>query len=384
MTSLFSNSAVNRANLHVAIAAMAQFAGGVFVFVFLLKAGVSVPLVLCTLAGINVARFLIRPLVLPLAKRIGVRNILILGTVMEAITYLMLPHISGADHMLLWFIGLTSIGSVFYWTCYHAYYAALGDEDVRGAQVGGREAIIALVGIVAPALGGIAIATAGPVIAFYGIALVQICAALPLIGAADVRIESTFHGNRRDVLFGGALYAGDGWFAASFFHVWQLSLFITLGEKFQNFGGAMALAGLASAAMSLGIGRMIDIGHGRRSVMFAFGAAAIVVCLQAITWSSPSGAVITTAVGSLAVALTAPTLMTRVYAMAKASGCPLRYSIVTEGGWDLGSSSGCLVAAAMLWIGLDFSAPLLLSLAGVLLAGGMLTSSYGAADQSRS
>ncbi len=338
----------------------------------------SPPLVLCTLAGINAARFLIRPLVLPLAKRIGVRNILILGTVMEAITYVMLPHISGPDHMLLWFIALTSIGSVFYWTCYHAYYAALGDEEVRREQVGGREAIIALVGIVAPVLGGLAIATAGPHLAFYGIAIVQICAALPIIGAKDVRIESEFHGNRRDLLFGGALCAADGWFAASFFHVWQLSLLITLGEKFQNFGGAMALAGLASAAMSLGIGKMIDLGHGKRSVFFAFCAAALAVCIQASTYNAAGGAVIANGLGTLAVALTAPTLMTRIYTIAKASGCPLRFSIATEGGWDIGCSAGCLTAALMLWMGMGFTTPILSAMIGVLCAGGLLVTSYGA------
>ena len=378
LTSFFSNDAVNRANVHVAIAALAQYAGGVFVFVFLLKAGVSPPLVLCTLAGISATRFLIRPFVLPLARKIGVRNILILGTMMEAITYLMLPHVTGPGRMLFWFVALTSIGSVFYWTCYHAYYAALGDEEKRGEQVGGREAIIALVGIVAPVLGGLAIASAGPQIAFYGIAIVQICAALPLLGAADVRVEKGLYANRRDMLFGATLYAAEGLFAASFFHVWQIALFITLGEKFQNFGGAMALAGIASAAMSFGIGKMIDLGHGRRSITIAFGAAAVAVCIQATTYATPGGALIANGLGALAVALTAPTIMIRVYSMAKASGCPLRFAIATEGGWDIGCATGCLTAAAMLWAGMDFTAPILLSLVGVVLAGGLLVSSHRA------
>ena len=377
--SFFANDALNRANVHVAIAALAQHAGGVFVFVYLLKAGVSAPLVLCTLAGMTAARFVIRPLVLPLGKRIGVRRILILGTILEAITYVLLPHINGPGMMLFWLIALSSIGSVFYWTCYHAYYAGLGDDEKRGEQVGGREAIIALVGIVAPLLGGFAIVTAGPHLAFYCVAVVQVCAAFPLIGARDVSIAHESLPQRRDVLFGAVLYAVDGWFAASFIHVWQIALFVTLGETFTNFGGAMALAGFVSALMSFGIGKMIDLGHGRRSVLIAYGMAALAVCLQAATLPIPGGAVAANAFGAMAMALTAPALMTRVYTLAKASGCPLRFAIATEGGWDIGCTLGCLVAAAMLQASMGFTAPILLALIGVALASQLLLSSYGKA-----
>lgn len=99
--------------------------------------------------------------------------------------------------------------------------------------------------------------------------------------------------------------------------------------------------------------------------------------LQAIN-ATPGGALIANGLGALAVALTAPTIMIRVYSMAKASGCPLRYAIATEGGWDIGCASGCLAAAAMLWAGMDFTAPILMSLVGVVLAGGLLVSTHRA------
>jgi len=40
--SFFGNDAINRVNLHTTVVALAQGAGGVFVFVYLLKAGVPI------------------------------------------------------------------------------------------------------------------------------------------------------------------------------------------------------------------------------------------------------------------------------------------------------------------------------------------------------
>ena len=67
----FRNDAVNRVNLHSGIQALAQGAGAIFFLVFMLRAGVSVPAALTAQAAILAGRFLIRPIILPLAKRWG-------------------------------------------------------------------------------------------------------------------------------------------------------------------------------------------------------------------------------------------------------------------------------------------------------------------------
>ena len=159
---LFANRAVARAILHTMIQTLAQQSGGVFVFVYLLKVGVSAPLVLCVVAGMVASRFAIRPAVLPLARRIGLRASLIVGTVLEAAIFPLLPFVHGPGPMLLAVIEVGAAGSVVYWTCYHAYFASVGDADHRGGQVGVREALSALIGIAAPAAGGWAMVTAGP------------------------------------------------------------------------------------------------------------------------------------------------------------------------------------------------------------------------------
>jgi hypothetical protein len=63
------NDAINRVNLHYGIQVLAQSAGGIFFLVFLLRAGVSIPVALIAQAAILAGRFFLRPAILPLAKR---------------------------------------------------------------------------------------------------------------------------------------------------------------------------------------------------------------------------------------------------------------------------------------------------------------------------
>lgn len=375
--SFFGNGAINRVNLHSGIQALAQNAGGVFLLVFLLKAGVPTPLVLCTMSAMTAGRFVLRPGVLALARRVGLRATLILGTVLEAAIFPILPYVHGPGPLLIAVIVVGALGSVFYWTSYHAYFATLGDAEHRGHQLGAREALMAVVGTLAPALGGWGLATAGPKATFFWVAVVQALAAAPLLGAPEVAVADEAPGGFRAARLGAMLLATDGWFAACFYYVWQIALFISLGQRFGNYGGAMALAGLVGAMGSLGVGRLIDLGHGRRSVAMAYGAGAATVALKAAGFAIPWLAVAANALGAVAAAMMTPVLMARVYNLAKVSPCPLRFHMATEAGWDLGCGVGCLAAAGLAWAGLPFSAPILLALGGAAAACALLLRSYG-------
>jgi len=374
--SVFGNSAVNRTIVHTVVQQLAQQGGGVFVFIFLLKAGVPAPLVLCVIAGMVACRFVMRPAVLPIARSLGLRRTLILGTILEALIFLMLPLVHGPGLPLLAVILVGAGGSVVYWTCYHAYFAVVGDDEHRGGQVGLREALSALAGVAAPVLGGFALANAGPTVAFGAAALVQAAAALPLVGAPEVEIAHDAQGGFRAAWAGAVLMATDGWFAAAFHYVWQIALFLSLGERYASFGGAMALAGLAGAAGSVLVGRLIDLGRGRISVLLAYGVGAGVVTLRALSFGHPAAAVAANAAGAITAALLIPTLMTRVYSLAKQSPCPLRFNIATEAGWDIGCGAGCLSAAALLAFGGSLAPAILLGLVGAGAAAVLLLRSY--------
>lgn len=375
--SFFGNDAVNRVNLHTGVQALAENAGGVFILAFLLRAGISAPLVLGAMAAMTAGRFILRPIVLPLAKRAGLRAVLIIGTLLDGAMFLFLPFVEGPGLVLALAMAVASAGSVLYWTSYHAYFASIGDAEHRGGQVGVREAVSGIVGVVAPLIGAWAMLTGGPWLLFAGAAAVQALSVLPLLGAPRVSVAQQAPGALQAAAPGAQLLLADGWFAAAWFYVWQVGLFITLGESYAAFGGAMALAGLVGALSGVVVGRLIDLGHGKPAVVAACVVAAGGLTLRALALGEPWLAVAANAGGALVMSLWLPNLMAPVYNLAKASPCPLRFHIATEGAWDLGCAAGCVSAALMAAAGLPLSWAMLLGLAGAAGACGLLLRRYG-------
>jgi MFS transporter, DHA1 family, inner membrane transport protein len=372
------NDAVNRVNLHYGVQALAVGAGGVFFLAFLLHDGVSVAATLATFAAILAGRFALRPLVLPLAKRWGLRTIVIIGAVGMALEYPLLAAVHGVGPPLVALVTVSSAASTCYWPAYHAYFAAIGDAEHRGHQIGAREALAAVVGIVAPLLGGWALVTAGPWWTFGGVAVVQALSAVPLIGAPNVAVAQSAPGALRAALPGLALFAVDGWFGAGFYYVWQILLFVSLGSSLTAYGGAMALAALAGAAIGLVLGRHIDRGGGRRATVIAYAVGAAVLAMRAASLDTPWLAVTANAAGALVVGFMAPALMTAVYNLGKASPCPYRFYVATEGAWDAGCAGGTLVAAALAAVGAPMSLAILAALPGAAIAAWLLWRYYGA------
>jgi DHA1 family inner membrane transport protein len=375
----FGNGAVNRVNLHFGIQAFAAGSGGLFALLVLLRAGVSIPLALLAIAAILAFRFMFRPVLLPLAKRWGLKPMLIVGTVGVACQYPLVPQVHGADMALLRFCLVAAAGDVFYWASYHAYFAAIGDAEHRGHQVGAREAVAAIVGIVAPLIGAWSLLTVGPGWTFLAVAAIQALAAVPLLGAPNVTIEREVPGAFRAARFGVAMFVTDGWFVACYNMIWQIALFVTLGQNYASYGGAMALAAVAGAVGGLLLGRHIDRGHGMRAVYLAYGMTSVVVLLRAASVGSPWLAVAANVPGALIAALLTPGLMAPVYNLAKASSCPLRFHIALEGGWDIGACSACLIAAAITGAGGSLALPMLMALPGAVCAVLLLRRYYSSA-----
>ncbi len=373
----FRNDSVNLLNLHYGIHALALAGGGSFFAAFLLRAGVPAPAVLAALALILAGRFVIRPLMLAPARRFGLKPLVIAGTVMSALQYPMLAEVQGVGWRLLALCAISSVGDTVYWTSYHAYFASLGDTDHRGHQVGAREAIAAVMGIVAPLATGWVLTAFGPRIAFDATTVVLLLAALPILGTRNVAVADAAPGAFRAAIPGILLFAADGWIAVGFSFVWQIALFVVLRESYTAYGGAMALAALVGAVSGLVLGRFIDAGHGRRAVWLATGTLGLVVAARAVSSVNPVLAVAANAAGALVLALYIPTLMTAVYNQAKGSPCVLRFHIATEGGWDAGSATGCLLVAILLWAGAPFSVGILLSLLGAAASFALLRRYYG-------
>ena len=374
----FRNTTVNLLNLHYSVHALAISGGGAFFAVFLLKAGVPVPGVLLAMAAILIGRFAIRPAVLPLGRRYGLKPLVIAGTIVTALQYPLLAEVHGVGWQLYVLCIVSSIGDTLYWTAYHAYFASLGDAEHRGHQISAREAAAAMVGIVAPLLTGWALVTVGPRLAFGVTATALLLSALPLLWAPNVRIPAEAPGSLRAALPGVLLFMADGWTAMGYAFVWQIALFITLDESFTAFGGAMAFAAIVGAICGLFLGRFIDAGHVRRAVWLAASVMTATIAARAIGVLHPAAAILANAAGAVVVALYTPTMMTAVYNLSKRSPCVLRFHIAAEGGWDAGGASACLAAAALIWAGAPMSAAICLAFLGTAGAFVLLRRAYGA------
>lgn len=360
----FRSRMVNLLNLHYGIHSIALSGAGAFFAVYLLKAGLSVAWVLGSLALILAGRFLIRPIVVPLAVRFGMRPLVIAGTCLTAVQYPLLAAVHGVGPALFVLCAIAALGDTFYWSSYHAYFAALGNHEHRGSELGAREAIAAMAGIVSPLATGILLVAFGPLVAFGSAAVLQVSAALPLFFTPEVAVAHKVPGAFKAAIPGMVLFLADCWIAAGYGFVWQIVLFLSLAESFTAFGGALALAALVGAAAGLLLGRLIDAGHGRRAVWYGLGALAVTTILRAVSPGHALLAVIANALGALVVCLYIPTLMTAVYNQAKSSPCALRFHVAAEGAWDVGAASGCLVAATLAAFGVALSVPIMLSLLG--------------------
>lgn len=372
----FRNTAVNLLNLHYGLFALVMNGAGVFICVYLLKAGVPMPGVLVAMAAILLARFFIRPLIVRFAVRFGLQRMLIVGTVLMSLQYPIIAFVHGANLALYLMILVAAIGDTVYWSCYHAYMAALGDQEHRGHQVSMREAIAAMAGVVSPILTGWLLISFGPFAAFGTASAINLTAMVPLFWTPNIAVAKQVPGAFRAALPGVLFFAADGWIGSGIVFVWQIALFVSLNGNFLNFGGAMAISALVGAVAGLFLGRHIDAGHGNRAVFFALGPLVAMVLLRAVSVGHPVFAVAANALAYAGSCLYVPTLMTAVYNIAKRSPCPLRFHVATEGGWDMGGASGSLAAALLLWLGAPLSATLLLPLIGVAAAFVMLRRYY--------
>jgi hypothetical protein len=378
----FRNNTVNLLNLHYGLHSLALSGSGAFFAVFLLKSGLPAPAVFASMALILIGRLLIRPSVLVLAKRWGLKPLLIAGTVATGLQYPLLAEVQGIGPTLFALCAIASVGDTLYWTTYHAYFASLGDPEHRGHQVSAREAISAAVGVIGPLATGWALTTVGPRVAFDVTAVVMVLAALPIFWTPSVTVPLRVAGGFRAALPGVLLFAADGWLVAGFFFVWQIALFLSLGESFSAFGGAMALAAVVGGVSGMVLGRFIDAGHGTRAVWIGLVVLTITTVLRALSYGNAPFAVVANACGALVACLYSPALGTAIYNQAKSSPCPLRYHIAAEAGWDIGGASALLIAAGLLAASVPIGAGILLSLFGTAASFLLLRRYYAALERS--
>lgn len=378
----FDNGAINRIYLHSALLGLSEHSGGAFVLVFLLKAGIALTVVFLCLAAIVLLRLLFRQMVMPFAQRYGVRWALIAGIGIGALAFIPIGFVKEAGPMLGVYLVLAALGDAFYWACFHATSARLGDVEARGAQVSAVQLVYSLSNIAGPLLGGFLQVAAGPMWAFFFAGMIRLTSAWPLLSAPNIRLDNKANIDNKSKRFAAQVYFFDGFVNGAGAAIFALALFITLGESFQAYGLALAGAALLGAAMGLGIGRLVDLGHHKWSIAIGTCALAATTIFAALGYHKPVTAIAALALSAIAGPLYASAYNSRVYNLSKTSGDALRFQIWGEGGWDMGCALGCCSAALLTGLGFGFTWPLAIGLIGTAGVWFTLHQSYKKAEPS--
>ncbi|MEO9168533.1 MAG: MFS transporter, partial [Aestuariivirga sp.] len=307
---------------------------------------------------------LFRQLVLPFARHFGIRPTLIVGIAIGALAYIPIGYVRDAGPTLVLFLLLLGLGDAFYWACFHATSAKLGDVEARGAQVSAVQVVYSMSNIIGPLLGGFLQVTAGPIVAFLFAGMMRLLSIWPLLITPNTKIDLAAKIDDKSKRFAAQVYFFDGFGNACAGNAFTLALFITLGENFQSFGFALAGAAMLGAVMGLGIGRMFDLGHFKWSTAIGMCAVGLFMIVAALGYHNPLTAVSALALGAVAGPLYAAPYNARVYNLSKASGDALRFQIWGEGGWDTGCALGSCLAALLIYEGFSFTWPIAIGLIG--------------------
>ena len=381
MMMFFANRHINRLAVHAALVSLAWSLAGIFFTVFLLRAGLPPAQIFLLAAAILAMRFALRPLVVIVASKIGLRRTLILGTFLSAIQFPAIVFVHGVGLALALFCVISSLSQVFYWTCYHVFFASLGDLEHRGKQIGARQALGALASVIGPAAGGIMLTNFGPWTAFGAAFAIQVTAVFPLLRIEEPKIiqplpVGAFAAARMGIL----LFFADGWIQSGSATAWSIVMFQALAARYDDFGGVLAVAALGGALGGMVLGRFIDMGHARRSVWLNSVILAVGLILKSICGGHPF-AVVAIAIGTtLFSGLYIPYWMTAVYNAGKTAPCTFRFHFASEGGWDAGGVFASLVAAAVYAANLPIEAVIVLGLPMVAAQAVLVDASYLAHD----
>ncbi len=377
MKSFLGDQGIKFLIIHGALHRLAWGGSSVFIGVYLYREGVSLAGVFLSYSAILALRFVFRSLLMPAVAVLGMRRALIFGTFLQAAQYPTLALVHGVGLALALFCAASALAAALYFTCYHAFFSALGDARRRGIQVGVRQILMTAAAVLGPALGGVALAAFGPWAAFGAAAIVELVAVAPLFALDEVdSARAAPLGGFAAVKTGALLFATDGWISNTAVLAWNIIMFRALDARFDAFGGALAAAALAGAVFGAVLGRFIDLGHARKAMWFSAAAYGSNLIIKTVCGEDPVAVVSVTILTSVLTGFYIPALMTAFYNQAKLSPSPLRYQIAAEGAWDAGGVLVTVTAAALCAAGAPLQATLLLALAMVPLQAGLLHNVY--------
>ena len=378
-----SGSDINRLFAHIGLFQFGSCLAGVFFIALMLRRGVPPDMVFLAYGAIFALRFALRPLVIVLAKAVGLRGAMVAGAALSSLQYLTLPRVEGIDGWLAAWVATAAVGDVVYWTLFHVMFAAMGDQAKLGRQNAIRQVISAGASILGPPLGGFLLTRFDPTVAFTAAGVLRVASAFPLFDAVDPPFERQAPADAyRAGAFGALVFATDGWVICSAGLAWSMIAYLGLGERFDTLGLALALAGAVGALGGVALGRLVDLGHARRAVFLNLAAMSLVFAAQAAAGRNPAMIIAAMILAALLGGLSVPSMMPAVYVALQDAPCSLRFQFATEGGWDMGAIAASLTCAGLTALGAPLQVAILLAIPMLFAQAWLLVAKYKSRAQS--
>jgi hypothetical protein len=358
--------------VHCVLSSLAMSLAGGFIGAYLMRLGFSIAMTVVLYAFLLGFRLALRAALLPLVRRLGMRQAMLAGRALTALQFL--PLIGADDPVWLgaWVL-IVSAGECIYWPVCHAANAVRGGGGRRGWQIALRQIASTGVSVAGPVAGAAILTDAGPGMEFGIAAALGLASAAPLLwmGPIDLGRVPTLRQSVRMVdPVGLWAFAADGFMTGGLGIAWPMILFATLGSSYDALGWASSVAGAAGALAGLGCGIAIDRGYRHRLSHLVTIALLTGVALRVAAGWAPWTAFVANAAGAAVGGMYYPVIMSMMYDRAKRSESAYQFHLAAEAGWDTGAILGCLAAAATVWSGLPLTLGVLPSALGILVIHG--------------
>lgn len=278
---LLPGKEINQIYLSVALRSFALSLISLFVPMYLYsELGYSLQETLAFYIIFSVVAAITCPFAAKFASKYGLKHSILLSVPFQVSYFYLLYQLSSVNIPLALIASLEGLAIAFFWMGMHLEFCKISHKKHRGEEVGKRQAAMVLATLAGPLAGG-------AMIKFFNFGVVFVIASLMLLLSAAF----LFLSKERHVKFKfsvKSLWTGSYFKNSLFFTyrgilvaanaiLWPLFMFITLND-YLSLGVIGSIAGLATAILSLIMGKISDTKISKRSII------RFVAPIESITW----------------------------------------------------------------------------------------------------
>lgn len=286
----FKNRDMNRLYVHWVIYFLAEGIGWIFVPIYFLQNGFSLPQVLMMVAAMMAFRILFRLFYIWFYKYLQYKWGMVFGMAMMAAAVALLPYVLESNYVLAAFLMLFSGGATFYWVGFHCLFSFVGESADRGKNVAMIYSMLVLAEAFVPLASGLIAAVFGFDYLFIAAGIIMIVSLIPLISVVvpPEPLTATLQESLKDphCRWGGGYHLAFGFLDMANVFLWRIAAFILIGDLVL-YGGTLSAGMLALALIHLIIGVYVDRGKGRSLFMIGSGLALIQVIFRGLFATTP-------------------------------------------------------------------------------------------------